>query len=77
MIFLENTREFPEIITSNGAKFWLRLCLSVLALVIFKSPTSVIFNHVQSFSIASSLQSVWLVENPGLYWQPEGGENLT
>ena len=30
MIFLENTREFPEIITSTGAKFWLRFGLSVL-----------------------------------------------
>ena len=35
---LENTREFPETITSTGAKFWLRFCLSVLVLVIFKSP---------------------------------------
>ena len=26
-------------ITSTGAKFWLRFCLSVLVLVIFKSPT--------------------------------------
>ena len=36
--FLENTREFPEIITSTGANFWLRFGLSVLVLVIFKSP---------------------------------------
>ena len=36
--FLENAREFPEIITSTGATFWLRFCLSVLVLVIFKSP---------------------------------------
>ena len=35
IIFLENAREFPEIITSTGAKFWLRFCLSVLVLVIF------------------------------------------
>ena len=28
------TREFPESITSTGAKFWLRFCLSVLVLVI-------------------------------------------
>ena len=34
MIFLENTREFPDIIISAGARFWLRFCLSVLALVI-------------------------------------------
>ena len=32
-----NTRKFPEIITSTGAKFWLRFCLPVLALVIFLS----------------------------------------
>ena len=38
MIFLENTREFPEISTSTGAEFWLRFCLSVLILVILKSP---------------------------------------
>ena len=38
IIYLENTREFPEIITSTGAKFWLRFCLSVLVLVIFRSP---------------------------------------
>ena len=38
IIFLENTREFPEIITSTGAKFWLRFCLSALALVTSKSP---------------------------------------
>ena len=31
---LGNSREFPEIITSTGAKFWLRFCLSVLVLVI-------------------------------------------
>ena len=41
IIFLENAREFPEIITSTGAKFWLRFCLSVLALVIFKFPIEV------------------------------------
>ena len=35
LIFLENTREFPEMITSTGAKFKLRFCLSVLVLVIF------------------------------------------
>ena len=40
MIFLENTREFPEIIPSTGAKIWLRFCLSILALVIFKSPNN-------------------------------------
>ena len=38
IIFLENTREFPEIITNTGANFWLHFCLSVLALVLFKSP---------------------------------------
>ena len=41
LIFLGNTRDFPESITSTGAKFWLRFCLSVLALVIFKSPITV------------------------------------
>ena len=39
--FLENTGEIPEMITSTGAKFWLRFCLSVLVLVIFKSPITV------------------------------------
>ena len=39
IIFLENTREFPEMISSTGAEFWLRFCLSVLVLVIFKSPS--------------------------------------
>ena len=32
---LENTREFPQIITSTGAKVWRRFQLSVLVLVIF------------------------------------------
>ena len=36
--FLSNTRDFPEIIASTGAKVWQRFCLSVLVLVIFKSP---------------------------------------
>ena len=35
IIFLEDAREFPEIIASTGAKFWLRFCLSLLVLVIF------------------------------------------
>ena len=35
IIFLENTREVPKIITSTGAEFWVRFCLSVLVLVIF------------------------------------------
>ena len=35
IIFLENTRECPEIITSTGAEFWLPFCLSALVLVIF------------------------------------------
>ena len=43
ILFLENTREFPQIITRTGAKFWLRFCLSVLVLVIFKSPKSIGF----------------------------------
>ena len=37
-MFLENTRDFPEIITSTGAEFWLCFCLSVLVLVIFQAP---------------------------------------
>ena len=40
LIFLENTREFPEIITSTGAKFWLCFCLSVLVLVFFVSESN-------------------------------------
>ena len=37
IIFLENAREFPDIISSAGAQFWLRFCfcLSLLVLVIF------------------------------------------
>ena len=31
---------FPEFVTSTGAKFWLRFCLSVPVLVIVKSPSS-------------------------------------
>ena len=38
VIFVENTREFLEIITSTGAKSGLHFCLSVLVLVIFQSP---------------------------------------
>ena len=34
--FLENTRDFPEIITSTGAKFSCNFCPSVLVLVIFR-----------------------------------------
>ena len=46
MISLENTREFPEIITSTGAKFLLRFCLSVLVLLIFKSLISINFSFL-------------------------------
>ena len=49
IIFLENTREFPEIITSTGAKFWLRFCLSALVLVIFKSPILRRFSNSKCF----------------------------
>ena len=35
MVFLDNTREVPEIVASTGAKFWLHFCLSVLVLVSF------------------------------------------
>ena len=38
IVFPENTRGFPEIITSTGAKFWLRFCLSILVLVILQPP---------------------------------------
>ena len=34
---LENTRDFPEIITSTGAEFWCNSCPSVLVLVIFQA----------------------------------------
>ena len=37
--FPRNTREFPEIISSAGAKFWQRFCLSVPALVNFIKKT--------------------------------------
>ena len=40
--FPEIIASTPEIIASTGAKFWLRFCLSVLALVIFKSPSKVL-----------------------------------
>ena len=40
---LKNTREFPESITSAGAKFWLRFLLSVLVLVIVWSPKLELF----------------------------------
>ena len=38
IIFLENTRDFPEIITSTGAKFSCNFCPSVVVLVIFQAP---------------------------------------
>ena len=50
--FLENTREFPEIITSTGAKFGLRFCLSVLVLVIFKSPISTVMKTTKTKRLA-------------------------
>ena len=54
IIFLENTRTFPEMITSTGAKFLLRFCLSVLVLVIFKSPIhSVTLYESQHISLVS------------------------
>ena len=55
MIFLENTREFSEIITSTGAKFWLRFCLSVLVLIIFQSPS--VFNARQQFTSVSETEA--------------------
>ena len=38
IIFLENTRDFPEITTSTGAEFSCTFCPSVLVLVIFQAP---------------------------------------
>ena len=38
IIFLENTRDFPEIITSTGAQFPCKFCPSVLVLVISQAP---------------------------------------
>ena len=46
IVVLENAREFPEMITSTGARFWPGFCPSVLALVIFKSPNSLFSVHM-------------------------------
>ena len=56
--FLGNTRENTEITTSTGTKFWLCFCLSVLVLVILKSPSD---NNclIHSESIQVSWKSFW------------------
>ena len=75
--FLENAREFPEIITSTGAQFWLRFCLSVLVLVILSLRNNIVWvgiackrNHNNKLPInlfkCVTLNFLWLV----FFWFP-------